>query len=183
MRNLRKLAISASLLAVTATSVGAAEPPYDAPVSMDLAFVYHLDADMPEQDVFIERTPGSGEVFRVTKKDRDYDQPIFAAANAVPHSPFDPETNGPHEKGEELGLTLGEWLGAGGRGSYSCDNGEATINAEFNGLVPEGIYTMWHFFMAVPPTDPFIGTYDLPTGARDGSESTFEARADGSAHV
>ena len=32
-------------------------------VSLDLAFVTHLDLDLAEQDVFIERTAGSGEVY------------------------------------------------------------------------------------------------------------------------
>lgn len=42
---------------------------------------------------------------------------------------------------------------------------------------------MWHYFIAWPPTDPFIGTYDLPVGARDGSESVFQADGQGQAVV
>ncbi|MCP4306595.1 MAG: hypothetical protein GY788_17340, partial [bacterium] len=48
-------------------------------------------------------------------------------------------------------------------------------------LMPEGVYTLWHFFMAMPTTDPFIGTFDLPVGARDGSDSVFQADAKGGA--
>ena len=40
---------------------------------------------------------------------------------------------------------------------------------------------MWHFFMATPPTEPFIGTYDLPLGSRDGAQSVFTADAGGEA--
>ncbi|MGI9434018.1 MAG: hypothetical protein ACR2Q4_04175, partial [Geminicoccaceae bacterium] len=43
------------------------------------------------------------------------------------------------------------------------------------------VYTMWHDFMAWPPTEPFNGTYDLPLGARDGSENAFVTDADGHA--
>jgi hypothetical protein len=37
--------------------------------------------------------------------------------------------------------------------------------------------------MAAPPTDPFIGTYDLPMGRRDGAESVVTADSEGRAHV
>ena len=51
----------------------------------------------------------------------------------------------------------------------------------FSDLVPNGVYTMWHAFIALPPTTPFSGTLDLPLGARDGSESVFKADAEGNA--
>ena len=43
----------------------------DDPVSLDIAFVTHLDMDLPEQDVYIEREPGSDEVYRVTTGDHN----------------------------------------------------------------------------------------------------------------
>ena len=55
------------------------------------------------------------------------------------------------------------------------------MDTEFSGLVPNGVYTMWHAFMAVPPPEPFTGTLDVPLGARDGSESAFVADTDGKA--
>jgi len=125
--------------------------------SIDLAFVTHLDMDLPEQDVYIERERGSGEVYRVTKG------------------------VGPHARGEALGMTLGQWLRHQGSGSYSCTEGVGQLETSFSGLVPNGTYTMWHAFMAMPPTTPFSGTLDLPLGARDGSTSRFEADADGKA--
>ncbi len=64
----------------------------------------------------------------------------------------------------------------------SCEDGTGTLDLEFSNLIPNGVYTMWHDFMVWPPTEPFIGTYDLPFGARDGSENVFVAAADGSAH-
>ena len=47
--------------------------------------------------------------------------------------------------------------------------------------MPEGVYTLWHAFMAIPPPVPFTGTLDLPLGARDGSESAFTADEKGKA--
>ena len=167
-------------LALSCGAALAGEPDYDRPVDIDLTFLYHIDADMAEQDVFVERVAGSGEVFRATKGDRDLTQPIFAAAKAEEHAPFEVET-GPFPKGEPLGMSLGAWFGARGQGSYRCENGEATIDVAFHGLAPYGVYTMWHFFMASPPTDPFIGTYDLPVGSRDGEDSVFTADGDGKA--
>ena len=39
--------------------------------SIDLAFITHLDANLPEQDVFIERESGSNHVYRPTIGDND----------------------------------------------------------------------------------------------------------------
>lgn len=158
------------------------ETNYDQPVEIDLTFAYHIDADMAEQDVYIERPAGSDSVFRATRGDRSLRQPIFASAEPQAHAFFDPTATGPYPKGPSLGMTLGQWFGASGAGSYDCRDGLATIEVEFSGLVPEGVYTMWHFFMASPPTDPFIGTYDLPLGRRDGTDSVFKADQQGTAH-
>ena len=172
------LALSGGLLATTAM---AADTVYDQPVTFDLSFVLHVEQDLPEQDVFIERDPGTGQVYRATKGDLILSQPVYASASPLEHDPFSAEALGPHPKGEPLGMDLGSWLEAEGQGRYQCKDGEGYLDVAFAGLVPEGVYTMWHFFMAMPPTDPFIGTYDLPIGARDGSQSIFQAEADGKA--
>ncbi len=150
-------------------------------VSVDLAFITHLDAEMPEQDVYIEREPGSGYVYRVTVGDHDMDAPLFSVAEEQHHNPFDAEDVGPYSKGEALGFTVGEWLRHSGTGTYTCADGVGRLDLAFSGLVPEGVYTMWHSFVAIPPPVPFTGTLDLPLGARDGSESVFRARKDGTA--
>ncbi|NIA69953.1 hypothetical protein HBA54_15220 [Pelagibius litoralis] len=148
---------------------------YDAPVNVSLSFKRHVDDNLAEQDVFIEREAGSGKVYRPTKGDQDLKLPLYAAARQLDHNPFDETAEGPWPKGRPLGLTLGEWLNAKGEARYSCQDGAGTLTADFSGLIPDGVYTMWHFFMASPPTDPFIGTYDLPLGTRDGSQSVFAA--------
>jgi len=154
---------------------------YDPPVALDVTFKLHIDDDFAEQDVFVEREPGAGEVFRPTKAERNMKLPLYAAAKPVPQNPFDADALGPWPKGKPLGLTLGQWFEAEGAGRYTCENGEGHIDLTFSGLVPDGVYTMWHYFMAWPPTEPFIGTYDLPMGSRDGAQSVFVANSRGEA--
>ncbi len=169
-------------------SVGAAnlaEPTrvvYDPVEQMTLTFVFHIDEGMAEQDVFYEMVPGSGEVFRPTAATRDMDAPLYAPAIEVPHNFLDTSDTGPYPIGRPLGLTLGDWFAAEGSGTYTCEDGTGTLDLDFANLVPNGVYTIWHDFMVWPPTEPFIGTYDLPFGARDGSENMFVADEVGSAH-
>lgn len=167
-------AVAAPAFAVELTS-------HDAPVRHEIAFRYHVADDLAEQDVFIEQEPGSGFVYRPGPAERNMNAPLYAAATALPHEPFDADANGPFPKGAPLGLTLGEWYGAEGDGVYTCEGGAARLRIEFTGLVPDGVYTLWHYFMAWPPTEPFIGTYDLPVGSRDGAQSIFLADQNGSA--
>lgn len=167
--------------ATTANAEPANAEAADAGYTIDLAFITHLDASMPEQDVFIERESGSGQVYRVTVGDNDMNAPLFKTAVPVPHNPFDADAVGPYEKGEAFGMTLGEWLKHQGTGTYTCANGEGRLDTQFSGLVENGVYTMWHAFTAIPATQPFSGFLDLPLGARDGSTSVFVADENGNA--
>ena len=170
--------ISASLWSTAAL---AETTNYDAPVSMDLNFIFHIDDGMAEQDVFFEREAGSGQIYRPTKATRDMDAPLFAPDQPVAHTPLQTDNIGPWNKGKSLGITLGQWFAAQGKATYRCTDGEGHLHATFTKLVPNGVYTMWHDFFVWPPTKPFIGTYDLPLGARDGSENTFRTDAHGNA--
>ena len=156
-------------------------PPYDPKEEMTLAFIFHIDEQLAEQDVFYEKEAGSGEVFRPTGATRAMDAQLFAPADAVPHTPLQTDNIGPWPKGKPLGFTLGEWFAAKGHGSYTCEDGVGTVELEFKNLVPEGVYTVWHDFAVWPPTEPFKGFYDLPFGARDGSENVFVTNAKGDA--
>lgn len=149
--------------------------------AFEIDFSSHIDVGMAEQDVLIERHGDASVVFRVTPDDSDMNAPLFAAAAPMSHNPFDPSTNGPHPKGDSLGMTLGDWLSAKGTARYSVKDGHGRLVAEFEGLVPNGVYTMWHFFMSAEGTDPFIGTFDLPVGKTDGTQSVFVADAEGRA--
>lgn len=160
----------------------AAAKSYTAPKEeMSLSFVFHIEEEMAEQDVFYEKEPGSGEVWRPTAATRDMSAPLYAPATAVEHNFLDTTDTGPYPKGRPLGITLGEWFASKGEGTYSCEGGEGKLDLTFTKLLPNGVYTLWHDFFVWPPTDPFIGTYDLPFGARDGSENVFTADEKGNA--
>jgi hypothetical protein len=151
-----------------------------------LQFVNHLQAGLPEQDVFVEKVGGSSEVFRLldAEKDSYLNAPLYATATTTAHNPFEgltnPAANGPFQKGSALNVTLGEWLAATGTGSYQCVDGQGEVTLEFTGLMPNGIYTLWYVFSPTPPTTPFM-SLDLPFGARDGSQSLVSVNADGTA--
>lgn len=149
--------------------------------SVEVTFVDHITAGMVEQDVFVSRD-GSDDVFRVTTEDQaDYlENVVFATTGELAHDPVNMAAVGPFSKGKDLGFTLGSWLSATGSGSVSCTDGQGALSASFTGLVPEGVYSMWLFYLAIPFAEPWA-TYDLPFGARDGSESLFTADASGNA--
>lgn len=149
---------------------------------IELDFLTHVGQGIVEQDVFIEREAGSGELFRVapTEVDEYGDFELFAAAERVPYQPFDPVPGGPYAMGRALGVTLREWLAAEGTASYWCDDGTATVTASFDNLVPDGLYTVWYVIRPDPPTNPFTGLLS-PIGERDGAQSIFTA--DGGGHV
>ena len=149
--------------------------------TIEIAFITHLDAGLHEQDIYIERAKGSGKVYRVTSGDHDMRAPLYTTATMTPHNPFDAKDVGPYPKGKAMGMTLGQWLKHQGRGTYTYADGTGKLELSFSGLVPHGVYTMWHAFMPATPPVPFTGTLDLPLGASDGSESVFKADAKGTA--
>ncbi len=149
---------------------------------IELQFVTATQEGLVEQDVFIEKTKGSNEVHRVANTDVDKlkDVMLFGAAKEVDFDPINPVPGGPYPMGEELGFKLGDWIAAKGTGSYSCDANKATVKASFANLVPNGVYTVWNFIDADPPTDPYKGMF-WPLGARDGSQAVFKTDAQGRA--
>jgi hypothetical protein len=158
-----------------ASNVAVAEP-------IELNFGTMTHDGMPEQDVFFDS--GGDEVRRLSVEEAKgmMDAMLFAAAGEPP--PFQPmmaEPTDTYPKGMELGITLEQWLGASGKGTYECDGDRATVQASFENLVPNGVYTVWHFIDADPPTDLWQGLL-WPLGARDGSQAKFEADADGKAN-
>lgn len=172
-RNVPVIAVMVILAATLVVQAGS--------TSIKLQFVNHLQMQFAEQDVYIERAAGSGQVFRVTGQDKNMSATLYAAAEPIKHNPFDAKDLGPYKRGRSLGITLGQWLAASGSGTYACANGQGRINVTFKNLVPNGVNTMWYFFMALPPQQPFTGTLDLPVGARDGAQNTFQANSTGKA--
>ena len=171
-----------TLLTISAVVTMASHAAALAGDTVELTFVDHLEAKMIEQDVYVEKERGSGMVSRVTVDDHAgfLDETVFTTATGVSHDPMNASAIGPYDKGHDLGLTLGEWLAASGTASYACREEKGMLSAEFSNLVPNGLYTMWTFYLPTPSTDPFT-TYDIPIGARDGSESVFRASPSGAA--
>ncbi len=155
------------------------------PAEIELVFVDHLKAGLIEQDVFVEKKEGSGNVYRVLPKERDkyLDSKIYTIEKAEHHDPFDAKNAGPYKKGKYLGMNLSDWLKASGKATISCEQGWGRFKANFENLVPSSTYTIWHFFMPAPPTDPFTGTLDVPLGDRKGSQSVFNTDRNGNASV
>lgn len=150
-----------------------------------LTFVNHIAAGLIEQDVFVEKVPGSGEVYRLLPAEIDQylDAKIYSIREPLHHDPFDREKVGPYAKGRDLGMTLGEWLNASGTANFTCDEGWGTLKATFDNLLPNSTYTVWHFFMPAPPTVPFTGTLDIPLGDREGTQSVFTTDENGQAFL
>ncbi|MEM6638079.1 MAG: hypothetical protein AAF667_19585 [Pseudomonadota bacterium] len=178
MRILTTLLLS-SALAGPALAIDASGDAQE--VAFELKFITHVDAGVAEQDVYVQDNPGSDDIFRPGVDYERLNAPLFASSEEQSHNPGDASAVGPYPKGAALDISLGDWLGASGSGSYHVEDGEGHLTVEFEGLVPNGVYTLWHFFMANGETEPFIGTFDLPVGAFDGSQSVFVADAEGSA--
>jgi len=153
--------------------------------TIELVFVDHLTAGLIEQDVYIERIPGTGKVYRVQPSEREkyLNSRVYSIKKGQHHDPFDKKQIGPYSKRRYLGMNLEKWLSAKGTATYSCNEGWSTFKADFVNLAPLAKYTMWHFFMPAPPTEPFTGTLDIPMGDRTGEQAVFETDIHGNASL
>ncbi|MBI2621166.1 MAG: hypothetical protein HYW63_00780 [Candidatus Levybacteria bacterium] len=148
----------------------------------DITFVNHIQAKLPEQDVFIQSKDDSSKVIRVegeTASDPSVlAQTVYATAVETPHDPFKVGDNplGPFQKGVNLGFNLEDWLAATGKGTYSVDGDDAELSLSFTNLVPNSTYTVWCSRITFPPTPNVV---DRPCGAADGSENVFTTDENG----
>ncbi len=148
----------------------------------ELAWGMYVTDGMVEQDVFIKSDASANEVRRipVSQVAQYLDTEIYGAAVEPPYEPMKIAPTETYPKGLALGITLRDWLQAKGSGSYACDGKKATLKTSFQGLVPNGVYTMWNFIDLNPPVEPHQGLL-VPAGKRDGSQSIFKADAKGNA--
>jgi hypothetical protein len=146
--------------------------------SADLFFVNHILMGLAEQDVYlatedgmVQRIPGDAPLASIG-------QPLYVAAEVQDHDPFalGEAPLGPFEMGNELGMTLGDWLKAGGHGTYTLDGDMAQVELSLNNLVPNGVYTVWCSIVTTPPEHTIT---DYPCGAEDGSNNMFTADENG----
>lgn len=169
-----------SLIAIALITITA-----NASVSVNVQFVNHIQAELPEQDVFVVLNDSApNNVFRVeandTKNPVILKKMAFATASATPHDPFKLGQNppGPYAKGAALGFTLEQWLAATGSGTYTVDKDSAEMKFTFQKLVPNGVYTVWCSRLTFPPN---FNVVDTPCGAPDGSQNVLRADAQGNA--
>ncbi len=159
---------------------------FSAPASagddIELTFKNHLQKDLVEQHVYVEREAGSGRVYRVTPVDqhRYLDSPAYGTDEIVALAPSNHGVVGPYQIGKALGFTLGDWLAATGTARYRCDGDDGKVEATFDKLVPNAVYSMWYVMAPRPPLEPFK-VLPMPLGARDGTQSSFGANAKGHA--
>jgi len=137
--------------------------------------------EVPEGDIKVE-VAAEDQVVRVEgpQDEENLAKTVYASTTAQTYDPFKVGDNplGPFEKGESLGFTLGEWLSASGAGTYTVDGDTAKLEASFENLVPDSVYTIWCSRITFPPEPEFV---DEPCGAADGSENTFNSDEDGNA--
>lgn len=151
---------------------------------MQVKFVSHIQAGLPEQDVFIQTGANTDRVWRVegdaAKDPANLAKTAYASTSAVPHDPFKigPSPLGPFPKGASLGFNLDQWLAASGSGTYKANGDEAYLKLSFNKLVPNGVYTVWCSRITFPP---HFAVVDKPCGNPDGSQNVVHADAQGNA--
>ena len=149
---------------------------------IDLVFISHIAMGAAEQDVLIPVDGDDGMVRRIAADDplATITQPLFASTTGAEHDPFALGENplGSFTEASELGFTLGEWLSATGKGTYTLNGDSSTLEATFTNLVPNGVYTMWCSTIVTPPNFEII---NKPCGAADGVNSVFTADENGNA--
>jgi hypothetical protein len=198
--NLSKVFITLTVVLAGSYGIHAGLAPHV--VTTDIQWLHYVDANLPEQDVFIERYGahsnafdpdyiGAREIFvpnlfRVESKSAltpsVLAQPVYAAAALVPHDPLQlgPNSLGPYYKGEALGFTLGQWLAARGSGTYTQTDNHAELMVVFQNLVPDGRYSLWCDRMSATPD---YSEVERPCGAADGSQNRFRSDAQGNLSV
>lgn len=158
---------------------GCAVKPVEMARQTEIQFVNHIQAGMPEQDVFVAKNDdgdsnSSRNGYRMVPEDaaQFMDAPVYMSVDAQPHDPFvlSEKPFGPFEISADLGFTMSEWLAGTGSGIYTVMGDQAKLSLTFNDLVPNAMYTVWCPTIALPPVGTII---DEPCGAASGSENTF----------
>ncbi len=173
-----------SLAADSLDPLPATETPWE--VNVTLQSSLYLPTPRPVQDVYVVLNDSAPDMVYRIERNQSEDPAIlaktaYATTEATPHDTYKltPNALGPFPKGDDLGFTLGQWLKAAGDGTYTEENGMATMNVAFHDLVPNGTYSVWCHRVTMPPN--FNYEY-LPCGASD-NEFDADAMGNGSFHL
>jgi hypothetical protein len=120
---------------------------------------------------------------------RPFDPPVDQNGNSlldpVVYNLFCPAAPNPILAPDGHTVTLGEWIQANGNVSLQCTKKGTEITAEFTGLIPNAVYSVWIVVWGPGPAKPdgsnLIGVG--PVGASDGSQNHFVSSATGTGGV
>jgi|GEM_PF-2361890 len=80
-------------------------------------------------------------------------------------------------------VTWGEWNGATGSAKINCTGQGTRLNANLEGLIPNGVYSLWLQKFQAPGFDTAYTNVSGFGAAGDGTDNVFTASANGTAKV
>lgn len=185
------------LLCTVVLSGCSTPPPIAAPsgpsnLTTDVEFRSFLARGYPEQDVYIETIRGTPEVhrFQVSQSQNPammtltFESPVFGVVSPEPHDPFKLHGGGKtYEKGRRLGVALQVWGNAFGVGTYSVQNGTATLKVRVQSMMRNAMYSLWcarvsKTVFQEKPCDEKLPLIETDAKGRATAEFTFPAPLD-----
>ncbi|MFZ1399642.1 MAG: hypothetical protein WAS33_22245, partial [Candidatus Promineifilaceae bacterium] len=144
---------------------------------MDMAYI---QMGNPMQHIYVETEDGMA--IRPDNLDPEtLSLPLFTTADFVEDDFIEPPfERGPFPLGQPLWVDLNRWLAARGSGTYHQIGAEAVVAFQFDGLMPNGVYTLWCVTFDNPDFDWVI---EEPCGAADGTENIFIADENGHGEI
>lgn len=114
-----------------------------------------------------------------------------AAELTVETSLYDDVEGAPIMSPDDRHVQWGEWSGVTGSISVECVEEGTEVELQLDGLIPNGVYTLWNVTLEAPG---FTGAFAAPglpanvvgfgpSGPADGNQSAFTASADGGATI
>lgn len=154
----------------------------EARTTVDLAFVNHIQAGLPEQDVHFLTEDGLAMRLDVIHPMSVLYQNMVGVTESYPQDPFriSDAPLGPYEAGEDLGFTAMEWLAGTGTGTYYANHTTASLELSFENLLPNAVYSIWCTRVTLPPE--FTVTHTA-CGLIDGSDGVFTTDAEGNGAI
>lgn len=167
-----------AVAAAKATWTPVAATPAPAPIALDFMVMEaaNVQMGMPVQHVYVSANDDTI-VRPVDLNPETLKLPLFRSTEYISDTLEAPYDLGPFPKGDPLGFTLAEWTAASGHGTYTQIGDRALVDLQFEGLVPNGVYTLWCVTLQFVPT--FAVLEELPCGESDGSTNNIAVDENG----